>query len=249
MSAPHLIYGLHAAMALLIKNPGRVNQMALLKERHDQKIQQLIDIAEKQSIKINFLTKKVMDDLTENATHQGVILFCHPPKKYTEQDLESILDHVTGRIFLLLLDGVQDPHNLGACLRSAEAAGVHAVIAPKDKSVGLTPAVHKVSSGAADLIPFISITNLVRTMNFLKEKNIWLFGAASDGKKSLYQADFTVNLGLVLGQEGSGLRRLTRETCDELLHIPMQGFISSLNVSVATGVFCFEVRRQRDFLS
>jgi 23S rRNA (guanosine2251-2'-O)-methyltransferase len=156
-----------------------------------------------------------------------------------------MLDALTVPAFLLVLDGVQDPHNLGACLRSADAAGVHAVIAPKDKSVGLTPTVVKVASGAAESVPFIQVTNLARTLRSLKDRNIWIYGAAAEADQTLYQAKLTGSIALVLGAEGSGLRRLTREHCDGLLTIPMRGSVSSLNVSVATGIFLFEALRQR----
>ena len=160
-----------------------------------------------------------------------------------EADLPQFLQEQN--TFLLILDGVQDPHNLGACLRTADAAGVHAVIAPKDRSASLTPTVRKVACGAAETVPFIQVTNLARTMRFLQEQQIWLFGACADGEKTLYQADLNVPIGLVLGAEGAGLRRLTREHCDMLLTIPMHGFVSSLNVSVATGIFLFEALRQK----
>jgi 23S rRNA (guanosine2251-2'-O)-methyltransferase len=147
--------------------------------------------------------------------------------------------------FLLILDGVQDPHNLGACFRSADAAGVHAIIAPKDKAVGITPVVSKVACGAAETVPFIQVTNLARTMEMLKEQGVWLYGAAGEAEQTVYQTKLTGAIGIVMGAEGDGMRRLTRETCDVLLKIPMHGTVSSLNVSVATGIFLFEVVRQR----
>ena len=148
-----------------------------------------------------------------------------------------------------MLDGVQDPHNLGACFRSADAAGVHAIIAPKDKSVGITPVVSKVASGATETVPFVQVTNLARTLEQLKESGIWIYGAAGEAEQTLYQTDLTGPAAIVLGAEGEGLRRLTRERCDFLVKIPMQGAVSSLNVSVATGVFLFEAIRQRTVVS
>jgi 23S rRNA (guanosine2251-2'-O)-methyltransferase len=160
--------------------------------------------------------------------------------------LYHLLDHLDEAPFLLVLDGVTDPHNLGACLRSADAAGVHAVIAPKDNAAGLNPTVRKVACGAAESVPFIPVTNLARTLTQLQERGLWLRGAAGEAKATVYQSDLTGPLVLVMGAEGSGLRRLTRETCDELIKIPMAGSVSSLNVSVATGVCLFEAVRQRN---
>jgi len=156
-----------------------------------------------------------------------------------------LLDQLAEPPFLLVLDQVQDPHNLGACLRSADAAGVHGVIAPRDNAVGLTPTVHKVASGAARTVPFFQVTNLARVLRTLKERGIWLVGAAGEAEQSIYQADLTGPLALVMGAEDTGLRRLTREECDFLVRIPMRGHVESLNVSVATGVVLFEALRQR----
>ena len=171
--------------------------------------------------------------------------FAKKPTAGSEADLENILMNLQTPAFLLILDGVQDPHNLGACLRSADAAGVHAVIAPKDKSVGLTSTVSKVASGAAETVPFIQVTNLARTLRFLKENNIWIIGADALADKAIFDSDLTAPIALVLGAEGSGMRRLTREHCDLLVNIPMSGSVSSLNVSVAAGIFLFEATRQR----
>ncbi|MCC2666584.1 MAG: rlmB [Gammaproteobacteria bacterium] len=239
------IFGFHAVEALLKRQPEKIIYLALLSERSDQKIQMIIALAEQSGIQIKFMKRTALDQLTQNATHQGIVAFCQPPKRYIEQDLPVLLKNLTQPAFLLILDGIQDPHNLGACLRSADAAGVTAVIAPKDKSVGLTPTVCKVASGAVESVPFIPVTNLARTLRFLKEQAIWVFGADDDAKQTVYQADLKVPLALVLGAEGDGMRRLTREHCDLLLRIPMQGAVSSLNVSVATGVLLFEAVRQR----
>lgn len=244
-----IVFGLHAVLSLLTKQPERVVRLALLNERQDQKIQALIELAKQHSIKIELISRAALDQLTHQENHQGAVAFCHPAKRYTEDDLPYILDKLTSPAFLLILDGIQDPHNLGACLRSADAAGVHAVIAPKDKSVGITPTVSKVASGAAETVPFIQVTNLARTLRFLKEQNIWLFGAAGEAKQTLYSADLSGPLAIVLGAEGAGMRRLTREHCDVLLNIPMQGSVSSLNVSVAAGVCLFETLRQRSIKS
>lgn len=240
-----IVFGLHAVSALLNRQPERVIRLIALSERHDQKMQSLLDLAKQRHIKIELLSRSALDQQSQHANHQGVVAYCNPAKRYVEQDLPYFLENLTSPAFLLILDGIQDPHNLGACLRSADAAGVHAVIAPKDKSVGLTPTVCKVASGAAETVPFIQVTNLARTLRFLKEQHIWIFGAAGEAEQNIYQADLNIPLAIIMGGEGDGMRRLTREHCDVLLHIPMQGSVSSLNVSVATGVFLFEALRQR----
>jgi 23S rRNA (guanosine2251-2'-O)-methyltransferase len=214
------------------------------KDRQDQKIQAILDLADEHQIKIDLVPRTELDNLSQDGVHQGVVAACQKPNSYNENDLEKIISSVT-KPLLLVLDGIQDPHNLGACLRSADAAGVHAVIVPKDKSATITPVVSKVASGAAETIPFIQVTNLARTLRFLKEEGVWIFGAAGDATQNLYQTDLTASTAIVMGAEGEGMRRLTREHCDVLLSIPMQGSVSSLNVSVATGIFLFEAIRQR----
>ncbi|HSW93152.1 MAG TPA: 23S rRNA (guanosine(2251)-2'-O)-methyltransferase RlmB [Gammaproteobacteria bacterium] len=245
MSEKSLVYGLHAVQALLETHPKRVIRLLVLKERQDGKMQALLELANTHQIPVEHVPRHELDQRSQHENHQGLIAFCRMTNHYTEKDLDALLDAVSGPVLLLILDGVQDPHNLGACLRSADAAGVHLVIAPKDKSVGMTPTVAKVASGAAETVPFIQVTNLARTMRFLQEKNIWLYGAAAEASDTLYEADLTGSIALVLGSEGTGLRRLTREHCDRLLKIPMQGSVSSLNVSVTTGIFLFEAIRQR----
>lgn len=238
------IFGIHAAYSLLTRQPERVLQLHVQKERQDQKIQALIELAKAHRIQVMLTSRDALDRMTGNEVHQGVVVICQKPKTYNDNDLDGLLQ-AHKKPFLLILDGIQDPHNLGACLRSADAAGVHAVITPKDKSCGLTPAVSKVACGAAEVVPFIQVTNLARTMRELKDQGIWLFGAAGEADQSVFQADLNCSLGLVLGAEGQGLRKLTRDHCDVLLRIPMQGTVSSLNVSVATGIFLFEALRQR----
>jgi 23S rRNA (guanosine2251-2'-O)-methyltransferase len=244
MTKQSIVFGLHAVQALLEKKPQRVIHLCV-SERSDQKIKSLIELASTHNILIQSSTRESLDHQTQQANHQGIVAVCHPVKSYAEHDLIDLLNHTDKAPLLLILDGIQDPHNLGACLRTADAAGVTAVIAPKDKSVGLTSVAVKVASGAAETVPFIQVTNLARTLRFLKDQNIWIFGAADDAPQSLYQSNLAVPLALVLGSEGTGMRRLTREHCDMLLHIPMKGFVSSLNVSVAAGVFLFETARQR----
>lgn len=242
----NFVYGLHAVEALLKKQSSQITRLYVFRERSDVKIQMLVDLAKERHISVEFVTRNELDQMVQHENHQGIVAISEVIKQYTEADLEAILQE-NEKPFLLILDGVQDPHNLGACLRSADAAGVHAVIAPRDKAVGLTPVVRKVASGAAESVPFIQVTNLARTLDYLKEHGVWLYGAAGEAKTSLYQANLKGAVGIVMGAEGSGLRRLTRDHCDVLLKIPMQGSVSSLNVSVATGVFLFEVVRQRGF--
>ncbi len=239
------IYGLHAVESLLQKQPQRVSQLWVASERQDQRMRVLLALAKAADIPIEMVTREKLDRLSQSATHQGVIALCSPAQQYTENDLLTLLDTVVTPPFFLILDGVTDPHNLGACLRTADAAGVTAVIAPKDRAAGLSETAIKVASGAAETVPFIQVTNLARTLTLLKEKGVWLYGAAGEAEKSLYAETFTGPVALVLGAEGSGLRRLTRELCDGLLKIPLQGSVSSLNVSVAAGVCLFEVVRQR----
>ncbi len=238
------IFGLHAVESLLSKHPERALRLYVQKERQDQKVQTILDLAEAEDIPVDFVPQRELSRLVGDVVHQGVVASCEKTKVYAENDLREIID-ANPKPFLLILDGIQDPHNLGACMRSADAAGVHAIIVPKDKSVGITPAVSKVACGAAEIMPFIQVTNLARTMAALKEQGVWLFGAAAEADKSLYQADLVGPVGIVLGAEGQGLRRLTREHCDMLLNIPMTGTVASLNVSVATGIFLFEAVRQR----
>jgi 23S rRNA (guanosine2251-2'-O)-methyltransferase len=238
--------GLHVVAALLDKQPQRLLHLYIQKDRQDQKMQALLEVANKKQINVTVVSRHELDKMTDNQVHQGVAAYCEKPKVYVEEDLKALLETEKNPL-LLILDGIQDPHNLGACLRSADAAGVRAVIVPKDKSVGITATVSKVACGAAETVPFVQVTNLARTLRFLKDAGMWLYGAAGEADKSLYQANFSGSVGIVLGAEGQGLRRLTREHCDMLLNIPMYGSVASLNVSVATGIFLFEVVRQRGF--
>jgi 23S rRNA (guanosine2251-2'-O)-methyltransferase len=205
----------------------------------------LEELANSQHITIEQLSRQALDEIAVDANHQGVIAYCLKPEQYAEADIPGILASVDGSPFILILDNVQDPHNLGACFRSADAAGVHLIIAPKDKSVGITPTVAKVACGAVETVPFVQVTNLARALEKLKEMGVWLYGFAGEATESLYQAKLTGPIALVLGAEGEGLRRLTRESCDVLVKIPMHGTVSSLNVSVAAGICLFEAARQR----
>ncbi len=244
----HIIHGLHSVESLLKNHPERVQLLYLLEDRQDKKIQTILELAKLQKVKTEFKKREELDRLTDNENHQGVAAVCHPMKNFNENDLDTFIQN-SEKPFFLILDGVQDPHNLGACLRTADAAGVTAVIAPRDKSVGMTPTVVKVASGAAETVPFIQVTNLARTMKFLQENGVWIYGAAGEAEQNLFDVKFSGAVAIALGAEGTGLRRLTREHCDVLVKIPMQGSVSSLNVSVATGICLFEVVRQRGALS
>jgi len=254
MTDKNIIFGLHAVEALLEKNPERIRRAYLLEQvgkadRGDHgKLQKIMQVFRIHGIACDMLSRDALDRLTHKGNHQGVAVECAPAKAHSESDLHELLDELQGPPLLLILDGVQDPHNLGACLRSADAAGVHAVIAPRDKSVGLTPTVVKVACGAAEVVPFIQVTNLARTIDQIKERGIWLFGMADGAEKSIYEEKLDIPMAFVLGNEEKGLRHLTKEKCDFLLKIPMHGSVSSLNVSVATGVCLFEAVRQRSRL-
>lgn len=248
--AQQLVYGLHAVQALLKSSPQKVQELLLLRGRKDQKLQKIIRQAEQNDIAIRFVDRKALDEkVGDEGNHQGAVAICAGETRvYDEAYLKSLLqqlDEKSEAPFLLILDGVTDPHNLGACLRSAEAAGVHAVIAPKDNAAGLTPTARKVACGAAEVLPFITVTNLARTLKMLQQAGVWIFGAAGEAEQDVYQSSLTGPIALVMGAEGPGMRRLTRENCDHLIKIPMAGEVSSLNVSVATGVCLFEAVRQR----
>lgn len=244
------LFGIHAVAALLSHQPESVQALCLVKGTLNPRLLALEEKAKKNNIRIRYETSQALDAQTNGANHQGVIAMIENGVQlkaltnYSENMLPEFLESIEAP-FLLILDTVQDPHNLGACLRSANAAGVHAVIAPKDKSVGLTPAAIKVACGAAEFTPFFQVTNLARTLDMLKQKGVWLFGAAGEAQATIYQQDFSGPIAIVLGNEESGLRRLTREHCDHLFKIPMIGQVESLNVSVATGICLFEVLRQR----
>lgn len=240
-----LIFGIHAVEALLKNEPGRVLRLCVHQDRQDKKIESIVQLAKSNGIRVEFSKRAELDHLTHDANHQGVLAYCKPAKVLSEADLKSILVKLDTAPLLLILDGIQDPHNLGACFRTADAAGVHAIIAPRDRSVGITSTVTKVACGAAESVPFIQVTNLARAIEHIKELGIWVYGAAGEAKDTIYQTDFKGPTAIAMGAEGEGLRRLTRELCDGLVKIPMFGSVSSLNVSVATGVCLFEVARQR----
>lgn len=245
----HTVYGLHAVMTALSQPNTAVVELWVDSARHDARITALIAAAERQRVELRKAARHELDALAPGARHQGVVARCKSPPAYSESDLSALLAALDEPPFLLVLDGVQDPHNLGACLRSAAAAGVHGVIVPRDRAAPVTSTVRKVASGAAEVLPLFQVTNLARTLREIKQQGVWLIGAAGDAEASLYEADLSGPLALVMGGEGDGLRRLTREVCDRLVHIPMAGTVESLNVSVATGVCLFEALRQRQALT
>jgi 23S rRNA (guanosine2251-2'-O)-methyltransferase len=245
MKRTERVFGLHAVGSLLQRDPARVSVLLALESRTDTRMTEVLQLAEKAKVPVRRVSRRELDELVAGVSHQGVVAETGAALSLGEKELPAFLEALGGGAFLLVLDGVQDPHNLGACLRSANAAGVDAVIIPRDRSAPLNATARKVACGAAESLPVIRVTNLARTLRFLREAGVWIYGATGDAESSLYETDFCGPLALVLGGEGRGLRRLTREHCDGLLSIPMAGSISSLNVSVAAGVFLFEVRRQR----
>ncbi|HAS6298733.1 TPA: 23S rRNA (guanosine(2251)-2'-O)-methyltransferase RlmB [Vibrio vulnificus] len=238
------IYGIHAVRAVLDKEPERFIEAYVLKGRQDDRLMPILNELQMVGVSLQQMTRKTLDDKAYGANHQGIIARVKPAKQLNENDLDDILAKHASPL-LLILDGVTDPHNLGACLRNADAAGVAAVIVPKDKSAPMTATVSKVACGAAETVPLVRVTNLARTMRHLQEQGIWIVGTAGEATHDIYQAKLTGSLAIVMGAEGDGMRRLTRETCDDLIKIPMAGAVSSLNVSVASGICLFEAVRQR----
>ncbi|MGB0733346.1 MAG: 23S rRNA (guanosine(2251)-2'-O)-methyltransferase RlmB [Pontibacterium sp.] len=238
------IYGIHAVAAMLKHEGKRAKELWVMKGRRDHRVQALVNDAETQGLVVYQHPKTKLDDVAEGGVHQGVVLACQALAVRNEKDLAAIVE-AADQPLLLVLDGVTDPHNLGACLRTAEAAGVQAVIAPKDKSAPLNATAAKVACGAADIVPYVQVTNLARTLKNLQDQGVWIIGTAGETDLDVYSANLTGPMALVMGAEGKGMRRLTREHCDQLVKIPMAGTVSSLNVSVATGVCLFEIVRQR----
>jgi len=235
--------GFHAVTSRLRQKPETIKEIYVDAERKDARAKDLRDLAKRLNIRVISVDMKRLDGMSGGVRHQGVV--AQAEALDMPKFIEDVLEGLTEPPLLLILDGVQDPNNLGAALRVADGAGAHAVIAPKDRSVGLTTAAIKVASGAAESVPYIVVTNLARTMRDLKDKNIWLVGADDSAKESIYQAKLDGALAMVLGAEGEGLRRLTRDSCDLLVSIPMMGAVESLNVSVASGICLYEARRRR----
>ena len=244
MADLRLIYGFHAITSRIRQNADGVLEIYLQAARTDPRMRDLMKLAESNRVRIITVDAKRLDGMAGGKRHQGVAARVDASRRV--QHLDDVLDTIEEPPLLLVLDGVQDPHNLGACLRSADAFGVHAVIAPKDRAVGITATVEKVACGAAETVPYITVTNLARTLRELKKRDIWVVGAAGEAEQDLHGFKHKGALAWVLGAEGEGLRRLTRETCDELVRIPMCGSIESLNVSVSAGICLFEAKRQRN---
>ena len=244
MAQQEWLYGLHAMQAVIENEPERLIEIWVLKGRDDERLINIVNQARRFGVSVQFCNRKVLDDKVKGEQHQGIVARAKPAKTLDESDLDQLLDS-TPVPLLLVLDGVTDPHNIGACLRTADAAGAHALIVPKDKSGGLTGTARKVACGAAEVVPFIQVTNLSRTLKQLQDKGVWVIGTAGEAEQLIYDCKLSGPMALVMGAEGKGMRRLTRETCDELVKLPMAGSVSSLNVSVATGVCLYEIVRQR----
>lgn len=243
-----LVFGIHAIGELIKRSPERVIEAWVLKGREDERMLPLLNLLQKYRIPLQMVARKVLDDKSEGGQHQGILVRVTPGKTYNENDLEQIIQQAEQQQklpFLLILDGVTDPHNLGACLRNADAAGVDAIVVPKDKSARITATVRKVAVGAAETVPLVAVTNLARTMRELQQMGVWLIGTAGEAQDCIYDVKLNGALGLVMGAEGKGMRRLTREHCDQLVKLPMAGSVLSLNVAVASGICLFEVVRQR----
>jgi 23S rRNA (guanosine2251-2'-O)-methyltransferase len=243
MKEPRVVFGFHAVLARLRADPRSVIEVFLDESRNDARGKDLVALAERAGVRLMRVPTRRLDGFYGGGRHQGVVAMVFD--KPARESLEDLLDSLEAPPLLLVLDGVTDPHNLGACLRVADAAGAHAVIAPKDRAAGIGATVSKVASGAAESVPYYMVTNLARTLDDLKERNIWIVGADEEAEKTLYESELPDAIAWVLGAEGEGMRRLTRERCDLLARIPMSGSVASLNVSVASGVCLFESRRRR----
>jgi|TARA_R100000049_G_C1952270_1_gene101092 23S rRNA (guanosine2251-2'-O)-methyltransferase len=238
------VFGWHAVDAVLKREPERLQQVWIQTGRQDKRVKSVTDALDGLGVRWKVVHRRELDERV-SGVHQGIVAAVAESREWTEDDLLAQLSNSDKPPFLLVLDGVTDPHNLGACMRTADAVGVQAVIVPKDKSASLTPVARKVACGAAETVPFVRVTNLARFLRELKDLGVWLIGTAGEADAGLYQADFKGPVALVMGAEGKGMRRLTREHCDQLINIPMQGHVDSLNVSVATGVCLYEALRQR----
>ena len=238
-----MIFGFHAVTSRIRHEASSVEEIYVDSDRSDRRMQDLIHAAKEAGIRIIQADDQRLSNIVGTRRHQGVV--AKAGALSLARNLDELLDAIEGPPLLLILDGVTDPHNLGACLRVADGVGAHAVIAPKDRAVGLNATAAKVASGAAETVPYITVTNLARTLRELKERDIWLIGTSDDVEKTIYDVDFNGGVAIVMGSEGEGMRRLTRETCDVLVQIPMLGSVESLNVSVASGVCLYEARRQR----
>jgi len=239
------LFGLHSVQAALDYSPNKIHKAWVDSGRQDKRLAQAVDDLLALGIEPEKVDRKRLDRLADNNNHQGIVIEVEMPGEMSESDLKTAVENLSETALFLVLDNVQDPHNLGACLRTADATGVHGVIITKDNATGITPTVCKVASGAAETVPVYQVTNLSRTLRWLKGEGLWIIGAAGETAETVYKTDFTVPMALVVGAEGKGLRRLTKEQCDVLVSVPMKGQVASLNLSVATGVLLYEAVRQR----
>jgi 23S rRNA (guanosine2251-2'-O)-methyltransferase len=242
---PTKLYGLHSVQAALDYSPKKINKAWVDTQRQDKRLSQAIEALLDLGIEPEKADRKKLDKFAEGNNHQGIVIEVDMPAELSEHELKTTVENLTAPALFLVLDNVQDPHNLGACLRSADATGVHGVIITKDNATGITPTVCKVASGAAETVPVYQVTNLARTLRWLKDNGLWIMGAAGEATQTVYQTDLTSPIALVLGAEGKGLRRLTKEQCDVLIKLPMMGQVESLNLSVAAGALLYETIRQR----
>ncbi len=241
-----LIYGIHAVEAAIRHQPENVLQVFVQQGRNDNRIKTIQNIAKNSGVSIQSISNDKLKEKCPKTRHQGVVAEIRFNKS-SDVSLEDVLNKES--VLLLILDEVQDPHNIGACLRTADAVGVDAVIVSKNRSPALTPVIRNVASGAAETVPYIMVSNLARVLEKIKQENVWLVGTTGDSEYTIYQTSFNKRVALVMGSEGKGIRRLTRESCDELVSIPMQGSVESLNISVATAVCLYEIRRQQQVAS
>jgi len=244
MSAQKILFGFHAVTVRLKTAPQSIVEVHVDATRRDQRMRQFVERVKESGVKLFDSDDERLNKICGSSRHQGVVARVQALAQ--QHSLDDVLDAVEGPALVLVLDGVTNPHNLGACLRVADGAGAHAVIAPKDNAAGINATVAKVASGAAETVPYFMVTNLARTLNELKERDIWVIGTSDTATKSLYELDLKGPVALVLGAEGAGMRQLTGKTCDELVRVPMKGAVESLNVSVAAGVCLYEALRQRE---
>ncbi len=243
MAASQILVGFHAVAARLRHAPGSIKDVYVEGARRDRRMLTLMEQAQAAGCKVHPVATDRLDGLAKGQRHQGVVALADSLE--LAMDVDEVLDDASAPAFLLILDGVTDPHNLGACLRTADGAGVQAVLAPRDRAVGLNATVQRVACGAADTVPYLTVTNLARTMRALKDRGVWLVGTDDEAEGTIHDVDAKQPIAWVMGAEGEGMRRLTRETCDQLVRIPMLGSIESLNVSVASAVCLYETVRQR----
>jgi 23S rRNA (guanosine2251-2'-O)-methyltransferase len=239
------LFGIHAVQAAIEYSPSKIQRALIDEQRLDARLKQVIDELKALGVNLEKADRKKLDKLADGKNHQGIVISVELPAMRSEEQLKVDVEALTSTPFYLILDQVQDPHNLGACLRTADAVGVQGIIVTKDNAASITPTVCKVASGAAETVPVYQVTNLARVLRWLKEQNIWIMGTAGEATQTIYEMKLDMPLAVVMGTEGSGMRHLTRQHCDFLVKIPMVGQVESLNVSVAAGVLLYEVFRQK----